>query len=448
MKKVITYGTFDLFHDGHLKLLTRAKNLGDYLIVGVTSDNYDKERGKLNVKNTLLQRIEDIRNTGLADEIIVEEYEGQKILDIQKYSVDIFAIGSDWKGKFDYLEQYCKVVYLERTRGISSTELRQNKCGLVQMGIIGCGRIAKRFVKESRFVSGINIEAVYNPNISSAIKFRNEEEIDFATDKLSDFYQKVNAVYIASPHQTHYQYIKESLLAGKHVLCEKPMVLKKEQVEEVFSLGEQKQLVILEANKTAYCPAFEHLLILAKSGRIGAIKDIEASFTKLCTGEIRELRADMAGGSINELGSYVCLPIIKLLGPSYKDVTFYSYVKNDIDLFTKGVIEYENATASFKVGLGVKTEGDLVITGTKGYIYVPAPWWKTDYFEMRFENLEDNRKYFYKFEGDGLRYEIVEFMSMIDNKVYDNSKLRKGEILSIIEIIDKFNCRENCRIIY
>ena len=99
MNKVITYGTFDLLHYGHVNLLKRAKALGDYLIVGVTSDSYDLERGKLNVQQSLLQRIDNVRATGFADEIIVEEFEGQKIFDIQKMGINTFVIGSDWEGK-------------------------------------------------------------------------------------------------------------------------------------------------------------------------------------------------------------------------------------------------------------------------------------------------------------------------------------------------------------
>ena len=126
MKKVITYGTYDLLHQGHVNLLRRAKELGDYLIVGVTNDSFDRERGKLNVRNNVLERVEAVRQTGYADQIIIEDYVGQKIDDIQKYDVDIFAIGSDWEGKFDYLKEYCEVVFLERTPGISTTQIKQD----------------------------------------------------------------------------------------------------------------------------------------------------------------------------------------------------------------------------------------------------------------------------------------------------------------------------------
>lgn len=135
MKKVITYGTFDLLHHGHIKLLERAKKLGDYLIVGVTSDDFDKTRGKINVQQSLSERIASVRATGLADKIIVEEYEGQKIDDIKKYKIDIFTVGSDWIGKFDYLNEYCTVKYLDRTQGVSSTDLRKKDRELT-MGII------------------------------------------------------------------------------------------------------------------------------------------------------------------------------------------------------------------------------------------------------------------------------------------------------------------------
>ena len=153
MKKVITYGTYDLLHQGHINLLRRAKELGDYLIVGVTNDNFDRERGKLNVRNNVIERVDAVRATGLVDQIIIEDYVGQKIDDILKYEVDIFAIGSDWLGKFDYLNEFCEVVYLPRTEGISSTMLRAESDLTVNIGVVGCGRIAERFVPAAKVVT-------------------------------------------------------------------------------------------------------------------------------------------------------------------------------------------------------------------------------------------------------------------------------------------------------
>ena len=141
MVKVITYGTFDLFHEGHYRLLQRAKALGDYLIVGVTTEKYDMERGKLNVIDALMTRIENVKKTGFADEVIIEETSGQKISDVQKYHVDIFTVGSDWTGAFDYMSDYCRVVYLERTKNISSTMLREQNRRIQKIGLIGTGRI-------------------------------------------------------------------------------------------------------------------------------------------------------------------------------------------------------------------------------------------------------------------------------------------------------------------
>ncbi|WP_321374242.1 Gfo/Idh/MocA family oxidoreductase [uncultured Draconibacterium sp.] len=443
MKKVITYGTFDLLHKGHINILKRAKQFGDYLIVGVTTENYDKGRGKLNVHKSTIERIKDVHSTNLADEIIVEEYEGQKIEDIQKNNIDVFVIGSDWKGKFDYLKEYCEVVYLERTKGISSTQLRGQEAKTINIGIVGSGRIAGRFIPESKYVSGINVNGVYNPNIESAKNFCNTHELGFFTDNFNKFISNVDAVYIASPHFSHAEYILRSLQKGKHVLCEKPMVLKAKEANELYQLADKQGLVLMEAIKTAYAPAFHQLISIVKSGAIGTIKDIDASFTKLSAGDLRELSAKQAGGSITELATYPLLPIIKILGINYQDVHFYSWISSGVDLFTRGVIKYDKAIASFKVGLGVKTEGDLIISGTKGYAYVPAPWWKTEYFELRFEDQNKTRKYFSKFDSDGLRYEIHEFTSLINKNKNNYLRVNTEESMAIIGIIEKFRKEYN-----
>ena len=443
MKKVITYGTYDLLHQGHINLLRRAKELGDYLIVGVTNDNFDRERGKLNVTGNVLERVEAVKATGLADQIIIEDYFGQKIDDIQKYDVDIFAIGSDWEGKFDYLNEYCQVVYLPRTEGISSTMLREEKQRTIKVGIVGCGNIAKRFVPEAAFVSGVEITGAYDTNGDTLKKVAQQYSIE-QYSSYEELLQANDAVYIATPHLSHYCLSKQALLAGKHVLCEIPLVLQEQQASELYALAEQQGLVLMEAHKTAFCPAFNHLMVMIKSGAIGEVVDIEASLSRLLPDKTRrEFDPAQAGGSMYESAVYPLLPIFKLLGTEYKELNIYSRMENGVDVYTKGVLLYPTAICSFKIGLGVKTEGNLVISGTKGYAYVEAPWWKTDYFELRYEDQNKNKKFFYKWDGEGLRYEIQEWMSCIINKRLGSSRLMPKESTAMARVMQQFTERKN-----
>lgn len=124
MKKVITYGTFDLFHIGHLNILRRAKALGDYLVVAVSSDEFNAIKGK---KCTIpdVERMAIVSAIKYVDEVIPENSWDQKIQDIKDHEIDIFVMGDDWKGKFDYLKDYCDVVYLPRTEGISTTQIKK-----------------------------------------------------------------------------------------------------------------------------------------------------------------------------------------------------------------------------------------------------------------------------------------------------------------------------------
>ena len=439
MKKVITYGSFDLFHEGHYNLLKRAKELGDYLIVGVTTQQYDEARGKLNVVDSLLERIDNVRKTGFADEIIVEDHVGQKAEDIQKYGVDIFTVGSDWTGTFDYLKELCEVVYLERTKNVSSTVLRSEKHPIIRLGVIGTGRIARRFVPEAKYVSGVVVNAVFNPNIESAECFAQDFQLSLFTDSIGKFYDEIDAVYVASPHETHYEYTKDALLHGKHVLCEKPLSFKKERAEEVFALAREKGLVLLEAIKTAYSPGFTQLIGIARSGTIGAIRDVEACFTRLTPDNLRETTDVQYGGGFTEFGSHTLLPIMKLMGANYKSLRFESILAdNGIDLYTKAYFSYDNGMALSKSGVGVKSEGQLIIAGTKGYILAESPWWLTQSFEVRYEDPDKRDKYFVKFLGQGLRYEISEFARMINHNELTTYKFSPEDSIAMAGIMEEF----------
>ncbi len=408
MKKVITYGTYDLLHQGHINLLRRAKELGDWLIVGITTDKFDLERGKMNSYNNLMERIEAVKSTGYADQIIIEEYKGQKIDDIQKYGVDIFAIGSDWEGYFDYLKEYCEVVYLPRTEGISSTILRGEHRS-VSVYISGPEKAGGRFIREAKYVN--NIEITLSPD-------------------------DCDAVYIASPNPTHYQEVKSALMKGKHVLCEAPLVFSTAQADELFRIAEEKHLLLMLAHRMAYCPAFGHLVSLLKSGVIGDLIHIEASMF------LPERNGDSSfAGSMDEMAAFPILPILKLLGTDFRDITFFSKIKDGVDVFTKAVLRYAAGVASFQIGTGLVSDSNLVITGTKGYTLVPSPWWRTDYFEVRFEDAKQNKKCFHPYAGEGLRYEIKDFVSGILLESYQ--KLSRKEIMALTEIMERYQSGRN-----
>ena len=444
MKKVITYGSFDLFHEGHYNLLKRAKELGDYLIVGVTTEQYDEFRGKLNVVDSLIKRIDNVRATGFADEIVVEDHEGQKIDDIKKFNVDIFTIGSDWLGQFDYLKEYCDVVYLERTRNVSSTMRRLEDNPMVRVGIVGTGRVARRFLREAYYVSGIMVLGVYNPNKEHAEQFADQMELSFGEGDYEAFLDRVDAVYIASPHETHYDYAKAALEHRKHVLCEKPMVLHRAQAEELFELGKKYGCVMMEGIKTAYCPGFNQLITVAKSGVIGEVRDVEAAFSRLANPTLREMTDTAYGGAFTEFGSYVLLPILKLLGRDYREVEFLSILaENGIDAYTKAAFTFDNGLALVKTGVGVKTEGQLLVAGTKGYILAKSPWWLTQSFEVRFEDPNQKEVYASKFLGQGLRYEISDFVRAINGDGNRTYKLTRGESIVMAEIMEKFLAQAN-----
>lgn len=444
MVKVITYGTYDLLHYGHIRLLERAKALGDYLIVGVTADGFDMARGKINVQQPLMERIEAVKATGLADEIVVEEYEGQKIDDIRRMGVDIFTVGSDWVGHFDYLNEFCKVVYLDRTEGVSSSEIRAEKREL-KVGLVGETALINKFERESHYVNGITISGVCTMDDSD---FSDEvKRLSFVTNNLDDLIAISDALYIVSHPSKHYEQVKKAIVAGKHVLCESPVVLSAAEYDELSNLAKENGVLLMDSLKTAFSTAYNRMLLLVKSGIIGEVKSVDTICTSLSDLEKKSGKPTAyTWNSICAWGPTAMLPIFQLMGNDYVDCHITSHlIAPDFDSFTKVAFVYPHAVASMKVGKGVKSEGELIISGTKGYVYVPAPWWKTDYFEVRYENPVNNKRYFYQLNGEGIRYQIVSFLKSIQsgrNSSYIDSECSKA----IIKILEDFYNGEIIRI--
>ena len=440
MKKVITYGTFDLLHHGHRKLLERARNLGDYLIVGITSEDFDKKRGKINVEQSLMERVKAVKETGLVDEIIVEEYEGQKIDDICKYGVDIFTVGSDWIGKFDYLNEYCQVIYLPRTEGISSTELRAEE-RKIKIGLVGKIKHIKKIAIETNFVNGIQISGIYQDDKNTE-NLENSDLVDIKrVNNYNELIKESDAIYLISHPSKHYNQIKEALLNHKHVLCESPITMSATETAELYELAKENKCILMEAIKTAYSTAYQRLLLLLKCGIIGDIISVDSTCTSLRKIDKKDANElNRIWNSICSWGPTAMLPVFQILGTNYKSKKIISRLADSekkFDLFTKIDFTYNNAVATIKVGKGVKSEGELIITGTKGYIYVPAPWWKTDYFEVRYENQTENKRYFYQLDGEGIRFELLAFVGSI-NEERNSSKINREVTAAISKVIEDF----------
>lgn len=440
MVKVITYGTYDFLHHGHVRLLERAKALGDYLIVGVTSEDFDKARGKINVQQSLEERVAAVQETGIADKVIIEEYEGQKIDDIRRYGVDIFTVGSDWTGYFDYLKEFCKVVYLPRTEGISSSEIRTAKSCL-RLGLVGYSSFLNKFYTESKYINAIDVIGLCSEDISKIGAVA--QDVRLLTSQYSSLLDVVDAVYIHSHPMYHYNQCKEALLKGKHVLCESPLAKTKKECMELFRLADEQGCILMEGIRTAYLMAYSRLLLLIKGGKIGKIASVDATCTSLSTyGNFGD--KSIKWGAAEAWGPTAVLPVFQLLGTNYNSISVYSALSDEypgVDGFSKIDFRYEEAVASVKVGMSIKSESDLVISGSKGYAYVPSPWWKTDYFELRYENPADNKRYFYQVEGEGIRYELVQFVSAIKDGKSDFyiGKNISEAIAGMMEEITLFN---------
>ena len=223
------------------------------------------------------------------------------------------------------------------------------------------------------------------------------------------------------------------------MLSEKPVAFTKDESVELYKLAKENKAVLMEAVKAAYCPGFQQLINIAKSGKIGRIVDVEVCFTRIADEASRERTDNIHGGAFLEFGPSTLLPVVKLLGNDYKSVNIDSINdENGVDIYTKVNIRYENAMATIKTGVAVKTEGQLVVSGTKGYIIAPSPWWLMKQFDVRYEDATLIEHYEPRFQGDGLRYEIGEFMSKINGFGGKDYKLTAGESITMAEFIELF----------
>lgn len=432
MKKVITYGTFDLFHQGHYNIIKRAKEQGDYLIVGVTSESYDIERGKLNVRDSLLKRIENVRKTGFADEIIIEEYQGQKVSDIIKYNIDVLVVGSDWRGKFDYLKNYCEVKYLERTKNISSTQLR-GEGTIYSVGVVTDDTEDGEIVVESKYVSGVHVESVFSENEETARQFCEKYELDSFGCDFDKFLSTLDIVYVKTSLSKREKYIEKAIEKGKYVISDSPMTLEPDKLRSLFKQAVDNKVVLVEKIMLVYLRAFNQLVWLTHGDLVGKVVSVKCAISQ----------DDFDGGkSFNETVVYAICAIMKLLGKDCAQVTSNA-VKDENGNFIYDMItmKYPGALATIEIGSTVDIENELVIIGSKGRVTIPNDWWNTGYFEAKVEGNEFLKRYSFNFEGNGFRYLLQELMIMISDQRTECTRLFYEESEVLAEILKKINQR-------
>ena len=306
----------------------------------------------------------------------------------------------------------------------------------MRVGIIGTGRVASEFFAECSEVDNVRVSVIYNPHRESVVHFAKQNNIKLAsaleqspvdkviaTDSKAVLYENCDSVYVASPSEYHVDDMTDAINAGKHILCESPFALSGDDAIKVFELARTKQVMCMEAIKTAYAPGFSGLVQLIEDGVIGEPYDIEATITRIGSSSGREMWGQ-AGGSFAEFGSYAMLPIAKIMGTESLESYIWSLPgANGNDSYTKTCFSYRFGTATAKVGLGVKSEGALIISGENGYIKVPEPWWRPQRIEVHHEDLDREEDYEALFEGTGQRYEITAWRNACN--VIDKNK--RGE---------------------
>ena len=433
MKKVITYGTFDLFHDGHYNILKRAREYGDYLIVGVTGENYDIGRGKLSVHDTLAERIDNVKKTGLADEIIVEEYLGQKIGDIIRYDIDTFVIGDDWKGKFDHLSRYCNMVYLERTKGISSTQIRNEIFKTYNIGIITDIADDNQIIKEAGTLNEFRVTSVYSEDEEILEDFQKKYEIDRALTDLDEFFAGTDIVFVRCVTEKRAAFIRKAIAQKKHVICDPPFSFSLEEQEKLYQLAKDNNVILIDNVKMVYIHVFNQLLWMTQGGLIGDILSFQCSISRN--------DRDRKNIFYDLLALGLC-PMVKIMGCEYDSVDIQISKDSEGIEFASLDFKYESCRVIINVGNKVRVRNQMEIIGSTGTIKINGNWWRGSYFELDDPEADEVEIFNTNYHGNGFKYLLKAMADMLANGRIDTMGLFQDEALKIIEIVEKVKEKE------
>ncbi len=432
MKKIITYGTYDLFHEGHYNMLKRAKAEGDYLIVGVTGDRYDVGRGKLSVKDSLATRIENVKKTGFADMIITEEYLGQKISDIIKYDIDTFVIGDDWRGKFDHLNNYCTVKYISRTEGISSTQIREEVFTIYKIGVITDKMSDNQIVKESNLIAGVKMGKVYSEDKDIAEEFCKKYELPGVAETPEELYEDSDVIFVRADIKDRYRLAKDALQAGKHVICDFPFSLDSNKQKELWNIAKENDRILLDNIKAPYSQTFIQMMWAVQGGLIGDVIDFNCSVSKKDL-DIPYLFYELAGMAV--------VPMLKILGHDYLSMDSRLIYEGESIEYATMYFEYPTGKAKINVGNKIRVGNQIEIIGTKGTISIGDNWWKADYFEM--DKTDGSSQVFnMNFDSNGFRFLLANLVDMLNQDIIETQFFSEKDSWKVTAILEEAIAKE------
>lgn len=271
-----------------------------------------------------------------------------------------------------------------------------------------------RVFYECGLANGLKVVAV----CSNSIDDFDEDvlRVDFHASNYEELLDAGDIVYIHSHPDYHYDQVRTALLAGKHVMRESLIAKSPDQCRELFALADERNLVLMNSLRTAYLTACTRLLLQVKGGRIGDVVFVDVTCTNLKTNFGAFADSSPKWSSMTAWDPTVLLSIFQILGVDPTRMRMASKClegNKAFDDFSRISIEHCDDIASAKVGAAAKSGGDLVVSGTKGYVHVLASWWKTECFDIRYECPADNRRYCIQLEREGIRFERARLLRMI-----------------------------------
>ena len=284
-----------------------------------------------------------------------------------------------------------------------------------------------QIVKEAKLVNGFEVKNVCSDDDNVLESLQEKYAIENSFDSYMDMVEESDIIYVRCSTSKRYDYIRQALESGKHVLYDPPATFKSDEIKELISLAKEKNLILMENIKMVHIYVFNQLLWMTQGGLIGDILSFNCSISKN-----DESRSNL----FYDLSVYTLLPMLKIMGLDYEKADFNVSKDGDNIEFASMNFVYPNGRAVINVGNTIRVDNQLEIIGTKGTIRMKGDWWRSKSFELHTPGSSDVQLYTTNFEGNGFKYLIRELSSMLSNNRINSKSIFEDESIKIVEILE------------